>query len=100
MAQTRLQTIEVAEVGNAAEAMHLKEPVSRETSAFSSLLFVSLKALSQRALVALASLVDLALIASAFVIWRSVMGEPSVLQLVGVGMYAAFILTALYTRHR
>ncbi len=94
MAQTRLQTIEVAEVESA-----VQPTASRET-ALGSLLMMSLKALSQRALVALASLVDLALIASAFVIWRSVMGEPSVLQLVGVGMYAAFILTALYTRHR
>jgi hypothetical protein len=93
MAQTRLQTIEVAEVEGQSTA-------SRETSALGNLLLVTLKALSQRALVALASLVDLALIASAFVLWLNVMGEPSVLQLIGVGMYAAFILTALYTRHR
>jgi hypothetical protein len=95
MAQTRLQTIEVSEVESP-----VQPTVSRETSALGSLLAMSLKALSQRALVALASLVDLALIASAFVLWFNVMGEPSVLQLFGLGGYAAFILTALYTRHR
>jgi hypothetical protein len=93
--RTRLQPVDVGEAS--------EEAVSRETpaqSAFTSLLTVSLKALSQRALVALASLVDLALIASAFVLWLNVIEQPSVLQLVGVGMYAAFILVAIWVRTR
>jgi hypothetical protein len=92
--RTRLQPVDVGET---------EETVPRETptqSAFASLLAVSLKALSQRALVALASLVDLALIASAFVLWLNVIQQPSVLQLVGIGMYATFILVAIWARSR
>lgn len=99
MAQTRLQRIDLPEP----EAEN-SPPVSRETpraeSVFTSLLAISLSALSQRALVAVAGLVDLALIASAFVLWLDVIREPSVLQLVGVGMYAAFIILCVYMRHK
>lgn len=98
MARTRLEAVDVAELGIAtsdpAENDHQRQ------SAFASLLALSLKALSQRALVAVASLVDLALIASAFVLWLDVIQQPNVLQLVGIGMYAAFILTAIYARSR
>jgi hypothetical protein len=91
--RTRLQPVDV---GGTEEIV----TQTATQSAFASLLTVSLKALSQRALVALASLVDLALIASAFVLWLNVIREPSVLQLVGIGMYAAFILVAIWARGR
>jgi hypothetical protein len=93
--RTRLQPVDVGETS--------EDAVSRETlaqSTFTSLLTVSLKALSQRAIVALASLVDLALIASAFVLWLNVIQQPNILQLVGIGMYAAFILVAIWARSR
>jgi|HubBroStandDraft_3_1064219.scaffolds.fasta_scaffold1316263_1 hypothetical protein len=94
MAQTRLQPVEIENTPD----------VSRETprseATFANLLAVSLRALSQRAVIALASLVDLALIASAFVLWLKVIREPTVLQLGGIGMYAAFILIAIYARKR
>ena|ERR1700728_83601 len=78
-------------------------PVSRETSpraqtALTGLLLTSLRALSQRTIVAIASLVDLALVASAFALWLMVIANPTPLQLGGVGGYAAFILFALYMR--
>ena len=77
---------------------------SRETpraqAALTGLLLTSLRALSQRAFVALASLVDLALIGSAFALWLLVIREPSVLQLTGVGGYAVFILAAIMLRRR
>jgi hypothetical protein len=61
-------------------------------------IFLALKALSQRALVAIAALADLALIASAFALWLAVISNPSVLQLVGVGLYAVFVLFAMWLR--
>ena len=92
MAQTRLQPIDIVEQAPADAAP------SRKDDAFTGLLALSLKALSQRALIALSSLVDLLLIAAAFVLWLNVMAEPTVLQLIGVGMYAAFTLLALWMR--
>lgn len=52
---------------------------------------VALKALSQKALIALASLFTLLTCGSAFWLWMSI-PEPTVTQLVGMGMYAVFIL--------
>ena len=96
MAQTRLQPVDLPPV----EVGEVPRETPRGEAAFANLLAMSLKALSQRALIALAALVDLALIASAFVLWLYVIREPSILQLVGVGMYAAFILLAIWARHR
>jgi hypothetical protein len=94
MAQTRLQPVDIE------NAPQVPRETPRSEATFANLLAVSLRALSQRAVIALASLVDLALIASAFVLWLKVIREPTVLQLGGIGMYAAFILTAIYARKR
>jgi hypothetical protein len=64
------------------------------------MLLMGLRALSQRSLVAVASLVDLALLASAFVLWLKIIREPSPVQLAGVGGYAVFILAAIWIRSR
>ncbi len=72
----------------------------REVAAITSMLMMALKALSQRTIIALASLVDLALAASVFAIWWKVIDQPSVLQLIGLGMYAAFALAAAFARKR
>lgn len=58
-----------------------------------SLLLLSLKALSQRALVALSSLFTLITVGSAFWLWMTI-PHPDVYQLVGLGMYALFVLAA------
>lgn len=68
--------------------------------AFTNLLMMSLKALSQRAIVALASLVDLALLASVFALLLMVISEPTTLQLVAVAGYGIFTLCALFMRRR
>jgi hypothetical protein len=78
--------------------------VSRETrraeSALTGLLITSLRALSQRTIVALASLVDLALLGSVFALWLLIIANPTTYQLIGVAGYAVFVLIALYMRHR
>ena len=71
---------------------------SANMQAITNMLMIALKALSQRTIVALASLVDLALAASVFVLWLIVIATPSVLQLVGLGIYAGFVLIALFMR--
>ena len=72
----------------------------REIAALTSMLMVALRALSQRFVVALATLQDLGLAASVFVLWWKVIEAPSVLQLTGLGMYAMFVLMCLYLRRK
>jgi len=63
------------------------------------MMMMALKALSQRALVALASLFTLAAMASVFALaW--VMVDPNILQLTKLGMYGLFVLAALYVVRR
>ena len=65
---------------------------SAAESAGMHMLYLGLKALSQRALVAIAALFTLLTVASAFALWWRVLPDPSVFQLVGLGLYAVFIL--------
>ncbi len=99
---TRLQ-----EVGGEQVTLIGEEPVpqpaprpSATQSALTGLLLTSLKALSQRTVVALASLVDLALIGSAFALWLIIIANPTTPQLIGVAGYGAFVLIALFMRRR
>jgi len=62
------------------------------------MLLLGLKALSQRALVALSACYTLLTVASAFALWWRVLPEPSVFQLVGLGLYGIFILAVQVVR--
>ena len=68
------------------------ETPSTAASVGTDMLLLGLKALSQRALVALSAMFTLLTVGSAFALWWRVLPEPSVLQLVGLGLYAAFVL--------
>jgi hypothetical protein len=101
MARTRLTAISeeaVPELIGTTEHIPVTEP--QRDSAFTSLLLMSLRALSQRAIVALASLVDFALLASAFALWLMVIAQPTTLQLIAVAGYAVFVLCAIMFRRR
>ena len=66
-------------------------------SAFATtILLTSLKALSQRALVALGQLFVLAAAASAFWLWYTVLPQPSVYQLIGLGLYGLLMLAMVH----
>ena len=102
MARTRLQAIgeeSIPELIGTTEAIQ-PPPAPPRDSAWTSLLILSLRALSQRAIVALASLVDLALLASVFVIALLIIRDPTVLQLVLAAGYAMFVTGALLVRRR
>lgn len=71
---------------------------SANLQAITSMLMLALKALSQRTIVALSSLVDLILASSVFVLWFWVISQPSTLQLIGLGMYGVFVLICLFIR--
>ncbi len=100
MARSRLQAVgeeDAALIGE--EPPPPVEPAPRRVEhALTGLLITSLRALSQRAIVALSSLVDLALLASAFALWLLIIANPTLLQLTAVGGYAVFVLLSLYMR--
>jgi hypothetical protein len=62
------------------------------------LLLLALKALSQRTVIALSNLFTLIGLASAFWLWWTVLVNPTVNQLVGVGGYSVFLLLLEYVR--
>ena len=66
------------------------------------ILFTALKALSQRAVIALGNLFVLASAASAFWLWYVTLPNPTPYQLVGLGLYGLLILalTHLVTNRR
>jgi hypothetical protein len=72
----------------------------RVESAIASMLMMTLRTLPAKTVVALAGIADLAMIASAFVLWLLIIANPTLLQLAGVGGYAIFVLIALVARRR
>jgi hypothetical protein len=103
MAQTnRLKPVgedePVPDLIQAAPPRPVQPPSSQNLDRITGMLMMALRALSQRTVIALASLVDLALAGSVFVLWLLVIAQPTQLQLVGLGMYGAFILICLWLR--
>jgi len=84
---------EVAERdANAVVDLPTKAKTTEETSAAFSLIMLALKSLSQRTLIAISNLFTLLTVGSAFWLWMTMAGDPTVRQLVALGMYAAFVL--------
>lgn len=108
MAQSRLQAVgeseEVAQtlIGVASEST--AQSVAREThrgqAALTGMLMMALRALSQRALVAIAAIADLLLIGSVFAALLLIISAPTTPQLIGLAGYALFILSAIWMRRR
>ena len=65
---------------------------ARMEAAATAMLLTSLRALSQRALVATSHLFVLLTAGSAWWLWRQALPDPSVLQLVGLALYGGLIL--------
>lgn len=61
---------------------------------------IALAALSQRMVVALASLFSILLAGSVFALYWAILPNPSYNSLIGVGMYAAFIVVLHIVRPR
>ena len=76
------------------EVVEDQEETSKSESALTSLLLLNLKTLSQKALIALSALFSLLTVASVFWLAMTVIGNPNVYQLVGLGGYALFVLCA------
>lgn len=72
----------------------------QDSAAAIKMLQIALAALGQKSVIALANLFTAAGLFSAWWLWQSVLPNPSVLQLVGVGMYATFLLILEFVRRR
>jgi hypothetical protein len=64
------------------------------------ILMLALTALSKRALTAITNLFTLGLVASAWWLWNRVLPDPTPMQLIGLGGYAAFCLLIDIVRRR
>lgn len=71
----------------------VNEPAEEAPARGAGLLFLALKALSQRTLVAIDNLFCLMTVASGFWLWYSI-PDPSPTQITSLGLYAAFVLAA------
>ena len=98
MAQTRIRQIGEGDTDSFFQPPHdpnldpIPRPQAPIEHAATSILFTSLKALSQRTIVALANLFVLLTAISAWWLWYATMPAPSVLQLVGLSLYGVLIL--------
>lgn len=63
-------------------------------------LSLGLAALSKRTLIAISNLFTLLTVASAFALWWRVLPDPSIRQLIGLSIYAVFVLAANFLVRR
>ena len=87
---------------NEAETPEATQPTANAVAANAAMAVIikALQVLSQRTVIALASLFDLALCASVFFLAYQITNDPKPLQLWSVGGYAAFVLLVLFQRRR
>jgi hypothetical protein len=91
--RTRLTAVgeeEVADTVVAGTSQQTTSTVQQQSAALAGL-FLALKALSQRSIVALAGLVDFCLIASAFALWWQIIASPTWVQIASSTIYSVFI---------
>lgn len=92
----------VDEIEDAPTPALTRDPASSAatTAAATSFLLLALKSLSQKTIVALASLFTLLTAASVFAIAFVISAAPSVLQLVLLGLYSIFVISLEFVRRR
>lgn len=106
MRSTRLTTIAEEEVpgfkliGQEDEPAAATAPAKPSDDIPSRVIVFALQTLAKRTLVAISNLFSLLLAGSAFALWWSVLPQPTILQLVGLGLYAAFVLVLDFARRR
>lgn len=73
-----------------------QEQTERATAA----MMLALSALSKKTIIAISHLFTLLLAGSAFALWWRVLPEPTTLQLIGLSLYAAFVLAIHIVRSK
>ncbi len=82
------------------ENVQAAQAVETQRRLVSAALQMALRTLSQKTLVALASLYSLLLAGAVFWVFWRILADPSVLQLVGAGMFSIFALAIHVVRKR
>lgn len=90
---------EIPSIGEQAPQATQSSGVSH-SSAATQMLLMAIGQLSKRFVIALSNLFTAAGLFSAWWLWSSVLPSPTVLQLIGVGMYALFLLALEFVRRR
>jgi hypothetical protein len=75
-------------------------PPSENLQRITSMLMLALRALSQRFIIAIESILDFVIVGSVFWVALTVVTQPSPLQLTELGGYSVFVLAVLYMRRR
>jgi hypothetical protein len=75
-------------------------PQDRTTKAATDIIFIALRALSDRAIVAASTLFTLLGLGSACFLWFQVLPDPSVNQLIGLGLYGVLLAAVEIIRRR
>lgn len=91
MRTSRLVQVDAVEEDEVVESQPV-ERVERVQAAATQMMVIALKALSQRALVALSNLFMLLTAASVFALWYSAPANPSIAEIVSRALYALFVL--------
>jgi len=102
MTETRLKQVGDDEVvGDSHQIAPPTDTVAQAlTNAGLAMMVTGLKALSQRALVALSACFTLLSVASAFWLWLTILPEPNPSKLVGLALYGVFLLGIEWIRRR
>ena len=102
--KTRLQILGEEEVPDPPTAAPPQTPTSEapDKVAVSVVEFLQLllSVMSQRSILALHHLLPIVALVSGFALWWRVLPEPTEYQLVGLGLYAAFMLAILFVRRQ
>ncbi len=92
--------IEETEQAVGQETAHVIDHPAKESVLATQMMMLALKALSQRAMIAVSTLFTAAGLFGGWWLWKSILAEPSILQLVGVTLYAVFFIGLEIVRRR
>lgn len=97
-ASSRLKQVEPDEIVEIYDHADAEKGAPTIDGAATQMLVFALKALGQKTIVAIGNLYALATLLSTFFLFYIVLPNPSGNQLVGLGLYAAFVLTLNWVR--
>jgi len=88
----------LAAIGEATKTA--EQSIAAQQAQATRMTLLAIQSLSQRALIAWSALFTAGALASAWVLWRSILPEPTPMQLTGLAGYAVFVLAIEFIRRR
>lgn len=100
MSATKFKLVDDQAVPDAADLQARQQRATQQEQQATRALMLALAALGQRFVIALSNWFTAGTIAAAWWLWYSVLPTPTILQLVGCGMFAVFILAIEVIRRK